>query len=61
MKSGSRLEKLLAGDISWSPGARAAKGADVRSWKEGNLLKGNVDSINVTDNRRPSCACLPSR
>jgi methylenetetrahydrofolate reductase (NADPH) len=53
MKSGSRLEKLLTGGQFVVTGELGPpKGADVAVVeKKANLLKGNVDSINVTDNQ----------
>jgi len=53
MKSGSRLEKLLTGGHFVVTGELGPpKGADVAVVeKKANLLKGNVDSINVTDNQ----------
>jgi methylenetetrahydrofolate reductase (NADPH) len=53
MKSGSRLEKLLtAGHFVVTGELGPPKGADVAVVeKKANLLKGNVDSINVTDNQ----------
>jgi methylenetetrahydrofolate reductase (NADPH) len=53
MKAGSRLEKLLtSGQFVVTGELGPPKGADVAPVeKKANLLKGNVDSINVTDNQ----------
>jgi methylenetetrahydrofolate reductase (NADPH) len=53
MKAGSRLEKILAGGQFAVTGELGPpKGADVSVIeRKANLLKGNVDSINVTDNQ----------
>ena len=53
MKAGSRLEKLLAsGQFVVTGELGPPKGADVAVVeKKASLLKGNVDSINVTDNQ----------
>ncbi len=53
MKAGSNLEKILAGGKFAVTGELGPpKGADVAVIeRKANLLKGNVDSINVTDNQ----------
>src|SRR4030042_1504045 len=53
MKAGSNLEKILAsGQFAVTGELGPPKGADVAVIeRKANLLKGNVDSINVTDNQ----------
>jgi methylenetetrahydrofolate reductase (NADPH) len=53
MKSGSRLEKVLASKVFAVTGELGPpRGADVNALREkAKHLKGNVDSVNITDNQ----------